>query len=551
MMRLSNSSDPSPEQVNGWDNSSMSAVLSDTRLNDLVDGIVKIAGGDLTTRLPVSDARDQLDAVIVGFNSMAAELLTAQGELETRVKSRTAMLMEAFRKMELMALTDPLTQLRNRTALETALESSLATAVSRGAPALLLLDLDSFKGINDTLGHGAGDAVLKIVAERLRASVSKEDTVARLGGDEFAIVLQNTSASNARKVGEEIVAALARPAVVEETEISIAVSIGIAIPKQDDSAVDLILYADTAMYAAKHEANASVVVFSRDLLNSRQIRSALAAELQTAISNDEMVLYYQPVVALNTGELVGVEALVRWQHPRRGLLMPDEFIDLAEEIGAMAPLAVWVLQTALAQLRRWRETVVLDPRFSVQVNISATQLQRPELLDDVQRILLAEGIEPANLVLEITEYSMVTGNEWDLYSFRGLRQLGVGLSIDDFGTGYSSISYLRTLPVDGVKLDKSLLSSDVAAPAEREFIAAILQLVKSCSLAATFEGIETGEQAAMLAALGCDTGQGYYFSRPVPASGINAALVASLLEVPWHASSHSVPETPFPSSSKA
>lgn len=505
----------------------------DTRLAQLVEGIVKIADGELSTRIPASPARDELDAVIAGFNLMAGELAAAQAELEVRVTTRTGMLMDALRKMELMALTDPLTQLRNRSALETVLESSLATTAVNGAPAVLLLDLDSFKEINDSLGHGAGDTVLQIVAERLRGSVRKQDTVARLGGDEFAIVLQDTPVERARVVATRIVSALAHPMRVEDTSLTVSASVGVAIPKQDDSAVDLVLYADTAMYAAKKAANSKVAVFSPSLLSTRQMRSTLAAELRNAISNHEMVLHYQPIVEVATGRLIGVEALIRWQHPQRGLLMPDNFIDLAEEIGAMPAMAVWVLETALGCLRRWQQTLPLDPRFTMRVNISATQLQRPELLDDVQRILIMKDIDPRDLVLELTEYSMVTGNEWELYSLRGLRQLGVGLSIDDFGTGYSSISYLRTLPVDGVKLDKSLLGDTSETATQRPFIAAVLQLIRSCKLSATFEGVETWEQARMLAELGCDAGQGYYFSRPVPASGINAALLEDLLTAPW------------------
>lgn len=514
----------------------MSADVPDPRLGELVDGIVRIAGGELNTRIEISTARDQLDAVIAGFNLMAEELMVAQAELEARVKTRTSMLTDAYRKMELMALTDPLTQLRNRSALETALESSLAEMETGGAPALLLLDLDSFKGINDTLGHSAGDTVLKIVADRLRACVRKADTVARLGGDEFAVVLQDTSVARAQRVGRRIITAIAQPVTVDDKELSLGASVGIAIPKPDDSALDLILYADTAMYSAKREASASVVVFNPMMLSVRQMQSALAAGLRQAIDRNELVLHYQPVVELATGTLMGVEALVRWQHPHRGLLMPDEFIELAEEIGAMTDLTAWVLQSALAQVRRWHESLELDPRFTMRVNISATQLQRPELLDDVRHILAAEDISASALVLELTESALVAGNEWDAYSFKGLRQLGVGLAVDDFGTGYSSICYLRTLPVDAVKLDRSLIGNPGETAAQRPFIAAILQLVAACNLAATFEGVETREQAELLTVLGCQSAQGYYFSRPVPAGQINAELLAHLQGTPWRTS---------------
>ncbi|MGA7206086.1 MAG: EAL domain-containing protein [Specibacter sp.] len=511
----------------------MSHDVPDSRLGELVEGIVKIAGGELDTRIEASPARDQLDAVIAGFNLMAEELMVAQGELEARVKTRTSMLMDAYRKMELMALTDPLTQLRNRTALETALESSLAEMEIGGSPALLLMDLNSFKGINDSLGHSAGDTVLKLVADRLRACIRKDDTAARLGGDEFAVVLHDTSAARAQRVARRIITALAQPARVDDKELTVAASVGIAIPKTDDSALDLILYADTAMYVAKRDTVSNVVVFDPMMLSVRQMHSALAAELRHAIDHSELVLHYQPVVELATGTLIGVEALVRWQHPVRGLLLPDDFIELAEEIGAMTAMTAWVLETALAQLRQWRNTLELDPNFTMRVNISATQLQRPELLEDVRRFLVAEDIKAGSLVLELTESDAVAGNAWDAYSFTGLRRLGVGLSIDDFGTGYSSISYLRTLPVDAVKLDRSLIGSPEDPAGQRPFIAAILQLVGACNLVATFEGVETREQAELLTMLGCHSAQGYYFSRPVPSTQINAGLLARLHGAPW------------------
>ncbi len=506
---------------------------TDKRLPALMTGIEGIGAGELSTRVPAGTEQDSLSAIINSFNQMAQDLQRSQEQVQTRMKTRTTMLTDAFRKMELMALTDPLTQLRNRAALETVLESSLTEQGVNGSPALLLLDLDSFKSINDTLGHPAGDAVLKVVAERLRDTVRKIDTVARLGGDEFAVVLQDTPAERAKTVSRRIVAVLAEPMNIETTELSVGASVGIAAAMPGDSAADLILHADTAMYTAKNKAAVKVALFEPNLLNARRLHRVLAAELQDSIENNEMVLHYQPIVELATGKLLGVEALVRWQHPTRGLVMPDEFIDLAEEIGAMPNLAAWVLQTALARLRQWQQTLELDPRFTVRVNISATQLQRPYLLDDVQRLLLAEGIDPSALVLELTEYSMVTGNEWDLYSFQGLRKLGVGLAIDDFGTGYSSISYLRTLPVDGVKLDRSLIGGPTDGGASRPFIAAILQLVKSCNLAATCEGVETLEQAAMLTELGCETGQGYYFGRPVPAADITSSWLESFQGAPW------------------
>ncbi|MGO4384963.1 putative bifunctional diguanylate cyclase/phosphodiesterase [Specibacter sp. RAF43] len=497
----------------------------DKRLSLLIDGIVRIAGGDLHTRIKTSAARDDLDAVIAGFNLMAEELLTAQTDLELRVESRTSLLQATHQKMRHMSLTDPLTELSNRRALELAIDESLTRAAQGGPqPALLLLDLDSFKGVNDSMGHGAGDTVLKIVADRLRATVRDEDVVARLGGDEFAVLLQGTTANRAMSVAARIVAAVRRLVVLEEREFKFGASVGIATPKEGDSAQDLLLYADTAMYAAKGDDRASVIAFEPILLSVRQMRSQLAGELRSAVHQNQLMLHYQPIVELATGKILGVEALIRWEHPTRGLLMPDDFIPLAEEIGEMTGLSSWVLRESAAQLHRWQAAGQVDGGFTMRVNLPASELQRPELIDDVRRILAEEAVSATNVVLELTESAMVAGNEWDIYSLRGLHNLGVGLEIDDFGTGYSSISYLRRLPIDAVKVDKSLMGELGADVRQKDFIAAILQLIHACGLTAVFEGIETREQAAVLSALGCHSGQGYFFSRPVGADAMTERL---------------------------
>jgi diguanylate cyclase (GGDEF)-like protein len=495
----------------------------DPRLHSLVEGIVRIAGGDLTTRIPLSGARDDVAAVIAGINLMADDLQTLYEELEERVESRTAMLREAQVELERMALTDPLTQLANRTALNSALSHALAeTARGEMPPALLILDLDSFKGINDSLGHSAGDDVLRVIARRLQEAVRETDTVARLGGDEFAIMLPKSNLVRARRVANRIVKALGESLDIGDLRITCGTSIGLRVAEPGQTVADLVMEADTAMYAAKAQPHTSIKVFEPALLYARRLQSVMITELREAIRQDQLTLSYQPVVELATGRIEGVEALVRWNHPERGLLMPDQFIPLAEETGMIVDLGQWVLRHAVRQLRDWQQNLQVDSSFNVRVNISTTELQNLELIEHVRDILRETGVDASNLIVELTESMAVNGGAVDQYSMSGLRRLGVKLEIDDFGTGYSSISYLRKLPVNVVKIDKSLIDGLGVDEEQRDFVAAVLHLIHACGLKALAEGIETAEQAAELVRLGCTSGQGYYFGRPMPPEGVAA-----------------------------
>ncbi|MDQ1622774.1 MAG: diguanylate cyclase [Actinomycetota bacterium] len=497
----------------------------DPRLHTLVEGIVRIAGGDLTTRIPLSGARDDVAAVIAGINLMADDLQTIYEELEERVESRTAMLREAQVELERMALTDPLTQLANRTALNSALSHALAeTARGEMPPALLILDLDSFKGINDSLGHSAGDDVLRLIARRLQEAVRETDTVARLGGDEFAIMLPKSNLVRARRVANRIVKALSESLDIGDLRITCGSSIGLRVAEPGQTVADLVMEADTAMYAAKAQPHSSIKVFEPALLYARRLQSVMITELREAIHQDQLTLYYQPVVELATGRVEGVEALVRWNHPERGLLMPDQFIPLAEETGMIVDLGQWVLRHAVRQLRDWQQNLQVDSSFNVRVNISTTELQNLELIEHVRDILRETGVDASNLIVELTESMAVNGGAVDQYSMSGLRRLGVKLEIDDFGTGYSSISYLRKLPVNVVKIDKSLIDGLGVDEEQRDFVAAVLHLIHACGLKALAEGIETAEQSAELVRLGCTSGQGYYFGRPAPAADLGKLI---------------------------
>lgn len=504
----------------------MKSDVPDPRLHTLVEGIVRIASGDLSTRIPHSGARDDVAAVIAGINLMADDLQTIYQELEERVESRTAMLREAQVELERMALTDPLTQLANRTALNSVLSHALAETL-RGEmpPALLILDLDSFKGINDTLGHSAGDDVLRVIARRLQEAVRVTDTVARLGGDEFAVMLPKSNLVRARRVANRILKALSESLDIGDLRITCGTSIGVRVAEPGQSADELVMEADTAMYAAKAQPHSAIKVFEPALLYARRLQSLMVTEMREAILHDQLTLHFQPVVELPTGRIEGVEALVRWNHPERGLLMPDQFIPLAEETGMIVELGHWVLRNAVRQLRDWQDRLPLDSEFSVRVNISTTELQNLELIEHVQDILSETGVDAANLIIELTESMAVTGGDVDKYSLSGLRQLGVQLEIDDFGTGYSSISYLRRLPVNVVKIDKSLIDGLGSDEEQGGFVEAVLHLIHACGLKAVAEGIETAEQAEELVRLGCGSGQGYYFGRPAPAEAIEALVL--------------------------
>ncbi|MCZ2404897.1 EAL domain-containing protein [Paenarthrobacter sp. Z7-10] len=512
----------------------MPSELQDHRMEALVEGIVRIAGGDLGVRIDRSAARDDIDAVITGINFMAEDLETIYRDLEQRVTTRTAMLHEAHAAMEQMAMTDQLTTLHNRTALTRLIGQALAEA-ARGElpPALLLLDLDSFKIINDTLGHLAGDEVLKKVSQRLREAVRNTDAVARLGGDEFAVLLPAATISQAKRAANRILKAVSESIDLGEHTVACGTSIGIQLARSGQSAQDLLLEADTALYAAKTEGRGNVKVFEAVMLQARQLHSMMATELRDAVRDDQLILHYQPVVELATGRIEGVEALVRWNHPTRGLLMPDDFIPMAEETGIIVELGKWVLGSATRQLRRWQ----IDPQlnsggFNVRVNLSAHELQRLELVDDVRDTLSASEVQASDVIIEITESAIVTGDNLDQYSLNGLRKMGVRLEIDDFGTGYSSIRYLRRLPVDVVKVDRSLIADLGTDPREGEFVAAILGLIRAAGLKALAEGIETAQQAEELTRMGCLSGQGYFFSRPVPAAEITALLKAGPYKIP-------------------
>ncbi len=433
-------------------------------------------------------------------------------------------------KLTYQAFHDPLTNLPNRPLFEDRLRRALVRAQrSPNTIAVLFLDLDGFKLINDSFGHKAGDRLLVLVSERLDSCLRDEDTLARLGGDEFTILLENIQdMEDATSVARRIAKQLELPFSLEDHEIFISASIGIAISTGDRSRPDDFLRdADAAMYAAKKNGKATHQVFNLNMASQARQQLLLEADLRRALERQEFRVYYQPVIHLDTGKIVEVEALVRWQHPLRGLVPPLDFIPLAEETGLIMPLGQWILEQACKQLRVWHLQYPSDPPLVVGVNLSAKQFQQSQLEDKIAAILQEQNLEPGSLKLEITESAILRNTDANLDLLRKLNDLGVQLAIDDFGTGFSALNYLKQFPVDTLKIDRGFVNGLGSNPEDTAIVHAIIAFAKALNLGITAEGIETANQLAILRELNCDRGQGYYFSKPLPSEAIDHLLASN------------------------
>ncbi len=463
-----------------------------------------------------------IPSVAEEFASVPVSLLDITDRLQAERQLR-----ESEARLNFLAHHDVLTGLPNRLLFQDRLEHAMQRARrARRQVALLFLDLDRFKHVNDSLGHEVGDALLQEVAIRLRSCIRQSDTVARLGGDEFVIILEEVSdAQEVVTVVEKLRDGLSTPVTVGGHELAVSTSIGISLFPRDSERVDgLMRCADMAMYRCKQRGSHGYQFYTPDLGASAMHRLRTEAELRKAVERRQLLLHYQPQYALDegAGRPVGVEALVRWQHPERGLVQPGEFVPLAEETGLIVPIGEWVLETACAQNKRWQELGY--PPMVVAVNISARQFHERSLVETVTRTLERTGLEPRYLELELTETLVMEDAAGAVATLEALNRMGVHIAIDDFGTGFSSLSYLKRFPINKLKIDQSFVRDCTTDPIDASIIASIIALAHSMSLEAIAEGVEDRRQSMILRHQGCDQAQGFLYARPLPAEDIAALL---------------------------
>jgi diguanylate cyclase (GGDEF)-like protein/PAS domain S-box-containing protein len=428
-------------------------------------------------------------------------------------------------RIEFLAHHDPLTDLPNRLLLKDRLERAIVHGERTGTKlALLFIDLDRFKTVNDSLGHPVGDRLLREAAQRLRACIRDMDTVSRQGGDEFLVVLPEVGDADAvTGVAENILAALAVPFSLDGHDVAISCSVGIAVCPEDGADFDgLLKKADIAMYHAKEAGRNAFRYYSERMNIDALERLDLQNRLRRGLEQGEFVLYYQPLIELASNRIVGAEALVRWNSHDLGLVPPSRFINVAEESGLIVPLGEWVLREACHELRRWHDAG--HTHLSMAVNLSAIQFRRGSVEESVMRALGEAGADPAALELELTESILLQGAEHVLATVRRLKGLGIRLSIDDFGTGYSSLAYLKRFAVDKLKIDQSFVRDLPTDPDSAAIVRAVIQMAKSLNLLVLAEGVETAATAETLRLLRCDYVQGFFFDRPMPAEQFRALI---------------------------
>ncbi|HEX7187645.1 MAG TPA: EAL domain-containing protein, partial [Actinomycetes bacterium] len=421
---------------------------------------------------------------------------------------------------------DDLTGLPNRVLFLDRLEHALLRARRSGATlAVVFVDVDEFKLVNDTLGHELGDALLQEVAGRLGRAVRESDSAARLGGDEFALLLENVEPDDVVVCVERVLTVLREPLTIGGQRVLTRASIGVSVNTAgDEQPGGLLRKADMAMYQAKAQGKDRFVMYEATMQDRVRRRMELELDLHRALERGEFVLWYQPVVALGSEEVTGVEALVRWLDPLRGMVPPGEFIPLAEETGLMVPLGRWILQEACRQAAAWRGSLAGLGDVSLSVNISPRQLRDPGLVGDVSRALDSAGLPATALKLELTESALITDTDVILDRLAKLKALGVDLAIDDFGTGYSSLGYLRRFPVDELKIDKSFVDDLIASRSGASLAEVVVTLAATLGMRTVAEGVETREQAVLLREMGCAEAQGFLFHRPMPPEDVEAVL---------------------------
>jgi diguanylate cyclase (GGDEF)-like protein len=470
------------------------------------------------------ESQDVIEALDLGANDYVTkpiDFAVALARIRAQVSSRRA---------------DPLTGLPNRQLFLDRVDRIMRSAQPAAGPgfAVLFIDVDRFKIVNDSLGHAAGDELLLEIAKRLESSLRASDTVARfagahtvarMGGDEFTVLLDGIGdAERALAVAERLRSAVMQPFQLQGREVVTSISMGLVVSDERyRSAEDMVRDADTAMYRAKELGKGRCELFDTSMLAAAEARLVLESELRHALERNELEVYYQPIVSLSEGRLTGFEALLRWNHPVRGLVFPAEFIPMAEETGLIVPIGAWVLHQACRQLRTWDDEFPSSRDLVVNVNLSARQCTHPDLLEEVRRVIDDSGISPSRVKLEITEGVLLEKSEGVANVLRELRALGVQLGLDDFGMGYSALSYLHHFPFQTIKIDKTFVG-ELENGGNSDIIRAIVSLAAGLAMNVTAEGIETADQASRLLELACDSGQGYYFDKPLTREHARAIL---------------------------
>ncbi|MGF2508822.1 putative bifunctional diguanylate cyclase/phosphodiesterase, partial [Ralstonia pseudosolanacearum] len=460
--------------------------------------------------------------IVVTLAVLAMALLISV--LDLRMEARTAVLAtslaKANRELAYLALHDSLTKLSNRLLLEDRLDQAIqAAGRNRGSFALMFLDLDGFKAINDVYGHHAGDLLLADVARRIVACVRQQDTVARVGGDEFVVLAGVGEPADAGTLADALLAAVRAPFLVDGHALRVSTSIGIALYPDDGAGQhDLLTNADAAMYHAKGMGRDTYCFFEASMNTNVHQQLQLVQDLRLALERHELVLHYQPKFSAPHGPVVGVEALVRWQHPERGLVQPDAFIPLAEKTGLIVPLGAWVLDEACRQMAQWRREG--HAQWSIAVNLSAVQFAHAALVDTVRDTLARHALEPQGLTLEITESTAMRDADASLHILQQLHAMGVRISIDDFGTGYSSLLYLKRLPASELKIDRGFVRDLAHDSEDAAIVSAVVALGQTLNLRIVAEGVETEAQQAFLTRLGCHALQGNLLGRPMTAQAV-------------------------------
>jgi diguanylate cyclase (GGDEF)-like protein len=430
---------------------------------------------------------------------------------------------------------DSLTTLPNRVLLNDRLTNAIASASRyRHKLAVLFLDLDSFKHVNDSLGHAIGDKLLKAMGERLPAAVRKSDTVSRQGGDEFVVVLSAIEQSeDASLSATKIIASVIEPYLIEQHELHVTVSVGISIYPDDGAEAEaLIQNADNAMYHAKEHGSNNYRFFKEEMNVKAIRRQSLEASLRRALERHEFEMHYQPKISLKSGQITGVEALLRWRHPEKELIPPIEFIPIAESCGLIVPIGRWVLREACIQAKKWQDKASSEIR--VAVNISSVEFRDKNFLANLRATLNQTGLEPRHLELELTESVLMQHVESTAFVLGELRAMGVHLAVDDFGTGYSSLSYLSQFPINSLKIDQSFVRRIISERDDAPIISAVINMGRSLMQRVIAEGVETREQVAFLQSRDCDEAQGYYFSYPLVANQVAKLIETGISETFLH-----------------